>query len=75
MREVTLNLAQGCGIKGCIPSSGIQGNLPLYMGLSVWEALSVVSQKWSFPTALILLVLTAIRQNASLHRRFFSFFF
>ena len=32
----------------------IQGNLPLYEENCLWEALSVVSQKWSFPTALFL---------------------
>ena len=47
---------QGCGIKGFIPTSVIQGNLPLDMGVSLWEALFVVSQKWSFPTALARLV-------------------
>ena len=31
----------------------IQGNPPLYEENSLWEALSVVSQKWSFPTALV----------------------
>ena len=36
---------QGCGIK-------VIGNLPLYCGVSLWEALFVVSQKWAFPTAL-----------------------
>ena len=36
---------QGCGIKGFLPTSVIQN--------SRWEALSVVSQKWSFPTALV----------------------
>ena len=52
-----LNLAQGCGIKGFIPTSVIQGNLPLYIwGVSLWEALFVVSQKWSFPTTLIWLL-------------------
>ena len=30
----------------------IQGNPPLYQQNSLWEALSVISQKWSFPTAL-----------------------
>ena len=43
---------QGCGIKGFLPTSVIQGNLPLYEENRLWEALSVVSQKWSFPTAL-----------------------
>ena len=43
---------QGCGIKGFLPTSVIQGNPPLYEENSLWEALSVVSQKWSFPTAL-----------------------
>ena len=33
-----------CGIKGFLPI--------LYEETSLWEALSVVSQKWSFPTAL-----------------------
>ena len=41
---------QGCGIKGFLPTSVIQGNPPLYEENSRWEALSVVSQKWSFPT-------------------------
>ena len=41
-----------CGIKGFLPTSVIQGNPPLYEENSVWEAVSVVSQKWSFPTAL-----------------------
>ena len=44
--------AQGRGIKGFIPTSVIQGN-----GVSLWEALFVVSQKWiPFPTALFLLI-------------------
>ena len=47
-------LVQGCGIKGFFPTSVIQGNLPFIWGLSLWEALFVVSQKWSFPTALFL---------------------
>ena len=47
-----LDAAQGCGIKGFLPTSVIQGNPPLYEANSLWEALSVVSQKWSFPTAL-----------------------
>ena len=34
------------------PTSVMQGNPPLYEENSLWEALSVVSQKWSFPTAL-----------------------
>ena len=43
---------KGCGIKGFIPTSVIQGN-PLFLwGVGLWEALFVVSQKWSFPTAL-----------------------
>ena len=45
---------QGCGIKGFLPTSVIQGNPPSYEQNSLWEALSVVSQKWSFPTALVL---------------------
>ena len=44
--------SQGCGIKGFLPTSVIQGNPPLYEENSLWEALSVVSQKWPFPTAL-----------------------
>ena len=47
---------QGCGIKGFLPASVIQGNPPLYEENSLWETLSVVSQKWSFPTALLLKV-------------------
>ena len=43
---------QGCGIK--VPTSVIQGNPPLYDQNSLWESLSVVSQKWiPFPTALV----------------------
>ena len=30
----------------------MQGNPPIYEEHSLWEALSVVSQTWSFPTAL-----------------------
>ena len=38
---------------GFLPTSLIQGNPPLYEEDSLWEALSVVSQKWiPFPTAL-----------------------
>ena len=46
---------QGCGIARGVSNHfcDIFGNLPLCMGVSVWEALSVVSQKWSFPTALL----------------------
>ena len=48
---------QGCGIKGFLPTSVIQENPPLYE-TSLWEGLSVVSQKWiPFPTALGLSVL------------------
>ena len=36
-----------------LPASVIQGNPPLYEENGLWEALSVVSQKWSFPTALL----------------------
>ena len=44
---------QGCGIKGFILTSVIQGNSHFYEQISLWEALSVVSQKWiPFPTAL-----------------------
>ena len=48
---ITLEFDQdkGCGIKGFLPTSVIH---PLYEQNSLWEALSVVSQKWSFPTAL-----------------------
>ena len=52
MREITSS--QGCGIKGFLPTSVIQGNPPVYEENSLWEALSVVSQKWSFPAALLL---------------------
>ena len=53
---------QGCGIKGFIPTSVIQGNPRFYDQISLWQALSIVSQKWSFPTALLwcALVLEAI---------------
>ena len=44
--------SQGCGIKGFIPTSVIQGNPLFAWGVSLWNALFVVSQKWSFPTAL-----------------------
>ena len=48
---------QGCGIKGFLPTSVIQGNPPVYQQNSRWEALSVVSQKWiPFPPALLLSV-------------------
>ena len=51
--ETAVDQAQGCGIKGFFPTSVIQGNPPLYERHSVWEALSVVSQKLiPFPTAL-----------------------
>ena len=37
----------------------IQVNLPLYMGVSLWEALFVVSQRWvPFPTALYVYLLS-----------------
>ena len=49
---LTRTLNQGCGIKGFIPTSVIQGNPRFYDQISLWEALSIVSQKWSFPTAL-----------------------
>ena len=52
-RFVSLPEFQGCGIKGFLPTSVIQGNPALYEDNSLWEALSVVSQKWSFPTALL----------------------
>ena len=41
-----------CGIKGFLPTSVIQGNLLFLWQVCLWEALFVVSQKWSFPTAL-----------------------
>ena len=46
---------QGCGIRGFSPTTSvIQGHSPLYMGGGgLWEALFVVSQKWSFPTAML----------------------
>ena len=34
----------GCGIKGCIPASVIQGNPRLCEQMSLWEALSVVGR-------------------------------
>ena len=37
---------RGCGIKGIIPTSVMQGNPRFY------DQITVVSQKWSFPTAL-----------------------
>ena len=40
-RNGCVRILQGCGIKA------------LYEENSLWEALSVVSQKWSFPTALV----------------------
>ena len=43
---------KGCGIKGFIPTLVIQGNSLFIWGVGLWEALFVVSQKWSFPTAL-----------------------
>ena len=33
---------------------------PLYMGVSLWKALFVVSQKWSCPTALVVRLLYVI---------------
>ena len=39
--------------QGFIPTSVIQGNLPPFWGVSLWEALFVVLQRWSFPTALL----------------------
>ena len=48
-----VSLCQGCGIKGFLPTSVIQGNPPFYEHNSLWEALFVVSQRWSFPTALV----------------------
>ena len=47
-----VGLGQARGIKGFLPTSVIQGNPPLYEQNRPWESLSVVSQKWSFPTAL-----------------------
>ena len=45
------------GLLGVSPTTSvIQGNPPLYEQNRVWEALSVVSQKWSFPTALLSMV-------------------
>ena len=38
----------------------IQGNLPVVWWVSLWEALIVVSQKWSFPTALVRCVFCGI---------------
>ena len=43
---------QGCGIKGFIPTSVIRGNPRFYDQISLWQARSIVSQKWLFPTAL-----------------------
>ena len=42
--------------EGVSPTTSVQGNPPLYEEHSLWEALSVVSQKWSFPTAVCLCV-------------------
>ena len=45
----------GCGwIARGFPttSTSVIGNLPFIWGVSLWEAVSVVSQGWSFPTAL-----------------------
>ena len=49
-----LGFDQGCGIKGFLSTSVIQGDPTFYEHNSLWKALSVVSQKWSFPTALVL---------------------
>ena len=53
LRPISVRFRQGCGIKGFFPTSVIPGNPPLYYQSSVLEALSVVSQKWSLPTALV----------------------
>ena len=45
----TTNAGQGCGMKGFVPTSAIKG----IRAASLWEALLVVSQRWSFPTALM----------------------
>ena len=36
------SVVQGCGIKGSIPTSVIQGNCPFYIERGLWEALFVV---------------------------------
>ena len=42
------------GSQGVYPTTSvIQGNPLLIWGVGLWEALFVVSQKWSFPTALV----------------------
>ena len=64
-----VSLDQGCGIKGFLPTSVIQGNPPLYEETSLGEALSVVSQKWSFPTALPLTFQTGHSDKARLAER------
>ena len=51
--RVQLDSQQGCGIKRFITTSVIQGNPLFIWAAGLWEALFVVSQKWSFPTALI----------------------
>ena len=43
---------QGNEIKEFILTSVTKGDLPFCMGVGLWEALSFVSQKWSFPNAL-----------------------
>ena len=64
---------QGCGIKGFIPTSVSQRNLPLYMGLVFGIALVVVSQKWSFPATLLTIDLTAIGLDLSTLTRVIHF--
>ena len=41
--NLSKRLCQGCGIKGCLPTYVIQGISPFISGVSLWEALSVVS--------------------------------
>ena len=45
----TLDTFQGCGIKGLLPTSVIQGNPPLYEENSLWEALSVYHRSGHSP--------------------------
>ena len=42
------------GSLGVYPTTSVIQGSPLFMwGVSLWEALILVSQKWSFPTALL----------------------
>ena len=51
--ETTVAGDQGCGIAWGLSNHFRDTESPPLYGGSLWEALFVVSQKWSFPTALL----------------------